>query len=79
MRAGGFRRFEGFRDQAEKRLQILRRSRSLEHWRSLPSSHLEALSGDRIGQFSVRINRQWRICFTWRDGDAYDVTIVDDH
>jgi toxin HigB-1 len=73
------RRFEGFRDQAEKRLQILRRSRSLEDLRSLPSNQLEALSGDRIGQFSIRINRQWRICFTWRDGDAYDVTIVDYH
>jgi len=37
------------------------------------------LSGDRLKQFSIRINRQWRICFRWHDGDAYDVTIVDYH
>ena len=73
------RRFEGFREQAEKRLQILRRSRSLEDLRALPSNRLEALSGDRLGQFSIRINRQWRICFRWHDGDAYDVAIVDYH
>ena len=74
-----FRRFEGIREQAEKRLQILRRSRSLEDLRGLPSNHLEALSGDRRGQFSIRINRQWRVCFRWQAGDAYDVTIVDYH
>jgi proteic killer suppression protein len=60
-------------------LQILRRSRALEDLRGLPSNRLEALGGDRIGQFSIRISRQWRICFTWRDGDACDVIIVDYH
>ncbi|HKK07922.1 MAG TPA: type II toxin-antitoxin system RelE/ParE family toxin [Gemmatimonadota bacterium] len=44
-----------------------------------PSNRLEALSGDREGQYSVRIDRQYRICFTWRDGDARDVEIVDYH
>ena len=44
-----------------------------------PSNHLEALSGDREGQHSIWINRQYRICFTWRDGDAWDVEIVDYH
>ena len=73
------RRFEGFRAQAEKRLQIPRRSRSLEDLRGLPSNRLEALSGNRRGQFSIRINRRWRICFRWQDGDAYDVAIVDYH
>jgi proteic killer suppression protein len=73
------RRFDGFRDQAEKRLQILRRARSLEDLRGLPSNRLEALAGDRAGEFSIRINRQWRICFRWHDGDAYDVEIVDYH
>ena len=51
--------FAGFRDQAEKRLQILRRARSLEDPRGLPSNRLEALAGDREEQFSIRINRQW--------------------
>jgi proteic killer suppression protein len=73
------RRFESFRAQAEKRLQILRRARSLNDLRALPSNRLEALGADREGQFSIRINRQWRICFRWRTGDAYDVEIVDYH
>ena len=73
------RRFDGFRDQAEKRLQVLRRARSLRDLRGLPSNRLEALAGDREGQFSIRINRQWRICFRWHEGDAYDVEIVDYH
>ena len=44
-----------------------------------PGNHLEALSGDRDGQHSIRINDQWRICFTWDAGDAYEVEIVDYH
>ena len=72
------RRFDGFRDQAEKRLQILRRARSLEDLRGLPSNRLEALAGDE-GQFSIRINRQWQICFRWHEGNAWDVEIVDYH
>jgi plasmid maintenance system killer protein len=44
-----------------------------------PGNRLEALRGDRVGQHSVRINDQWRICFIWREGDAYDVQIIDDH
>jgi proteic killer suppression protein len=73
------RRFDGFRAQAEKRQQILRRARSLNDLGALPSNRLEALAGDRQGQFSIRINRQWRICFRWQAGDAYDVEIVDYH
>jgi len=44
-----------------------------------PGNRLEKLTGDRIGQHSIRINDQWRICFRWRHGDAYDVEITDYH
>lgn len=44
-----------------------------------PSNQLEALKGDRKGQYSIRINRQWRICFRWKDGDAFDVEVVNYH
>jgi proteic killer suppression protein len=44
-----------------------------------PANHLEQLRGDWTGQYSIRINGQWRICFVWRDGDAYEVEIVDYH
>jgi proteic killer suppression protein len=44
-----------------------------------PGNQLEALKGGRAGTYSIRINDQWRICFVWRDGDAYDVEIVDYH
>jgi hypothetical protein len=47
--------------------------------RTPPGNHLESLTGDRAGQFSTRINDPWRIDFAWRDGDAVDVEIVDDH
>jgi proteic killer suppression protein len=52
---------------------------SLSDLRIPPGNRLERLKGDRGGQYSIRINRQWRICFAWRDGDAFDVEIVDDH
>ncbi|WP_327049827.1 type II toxin-antitoxin system RelE/ParE family toxin [Geotalea daltonii] len=44
-----------------------------------PANHLEALHDDREGQHSIRINKQWRICFVWKDSDAYNVEIVDYH
>ena len=62
--------FSGFRKQAEKRLRILFRSESLDDLRALPSNHLEALGGDRRGQYSIRINLQWRICFEWPENAA---------
>jgi proteic killer suppression protein len=49
----------------------------LEDLRVPPGNRLEALSGDRRGQYSIRVNEQWRICFVWRDGDAHDVEFVD--
>jgi proteic killer suppression protein len=52
---------------------------SVNDLRSPPANRLEKLSGDREGQYSIRINDQWRICFSWREGDAYDVEITDYH
>jgi len=51
----------------------------LEDLRVSPGNRLEKLSGDRQGQYSIRINDQWRICFEWREGNAYEVEIVDYH
>lgn len=73
--------FEPFRRQAEKRLEILDAATSLQGLRALRSNRLEALSGDRRGEYSIRINDQWRICFRWPPGetDPLDVEIVDYH
>lgn len=59
------REFQRFDRQAYKRLEILDAASGLEELRALPSNRLEALKGDRNGQFSIRINLQWRICFEW--------------
>jgi antitoxin HigA-1 len=64
-RGGSVPAFQGFREQPERRLTILESATSLEDLRGLPSNHLEVLRGDRRGQWSIRINRQWRICFSW--------------
>jgi toxin HigB-1 len=80
--AGEFiRQFQGFDRQAYKRLEILAAATSLNDLRSLPSNNLEALKDDRAGQFSIRINKQWRLCFEWPDGAAgpFNVEIVDYH
>lgn len=73
--------FQSFEDQAAKRLAILNAAPSLETLRVLPSNRLEALRGDRAGQYSIRINMQWRICFGWLDGQPgpSNVEIVDYH
>ena len=73
--------FQGFEDQAAKRLAILNAAPSLDTLRALPSNRLEALRGDRAGQFSIRINQQWRICFDWQEGQPGpgNVEIVDYH
>ncbi len=75
------RALQGFARQAEKRLETLDAAVSLHDLRSLRSNRLEALKGDREGQFSVRINDQWRICFAWPDGDdgPSNVEITDYH
>jgi toxin HigB-1 len=64
---------------ALRKLRMLHRAQSFQDLRVPPSNHLEKLSGDRAGQYSIRINDQWRICFVWLDQDAYDVEIVDYH
>jgi proteic killer suppression protein len=79
---GGFvRSFQGFDRQGWKRLEILDAATSLAELGALPSNRLEALKGDRVGQYSIRINQQWRICFEWPDGAAgpSNVEIADYH
>jgi proteic killer suppression protein len=61
------------------KLKMLNAVTVLETLRIPPSNYLEALQGDREGQHSIRINKQWRICFVWKGSDAYDVEIVDYH
>ena len=70
--------FSGFKRQAEKRLRILDAADTLEALAALPSNRFERLSGDRAEQYSIRVNQQWRMCFTW-DESANDVEIVDYH
>lgn len=73
------REYQGFALQAEKRLRILDAAERLEALAMLPSNRLEALRGDRRGQYSIRINEQWRICFVWKSDGPHDVEIVDYH
>ena len=64
---------------AYRKLRMLNNAQTLSDLRTPPANRLEKLSGDRAGQHSVRINERWRICFEWREGDAYSVEIVDYH
>jgi len=64
---------------ARRKLVMLAEARTLEDLRSPPANRLEALKGERAGQHSIRLNDQFRLCFTWVDGDAEDVEIVDYH
>ncbi|MCW6037229.1 type II toxin-antitoxin system RelE/ParE family toxin [Spirulina subsalsa FACHB-351] len=64
---------------ALRKLRMLNRAETLQDLRVPPANRLERLVGSRIGQYSIRINDQWRICFWWKDGDATDVEIVDYH
>jgi proteic killer suppression protein len=65
--------------RAFKKLAILNASLALDNLRVPPGNHLEALHGNRAGQHSIRINDQYRVCFVWRAGNAFDVEIVDYH
>ena len=65
--------------RALRKLVIIDAADSLQDLRVPPGNRLEKLSGNRKGQHSIRINEQFRICFTWRDGDAYEVEITDYH
>jgi len=65
--------------RAREKLKYLDSAADLRDLMFPPSNQLEALKGDREGQYSIRINKQWRLCFKWQDGDAFDVEIVDYH
>jgi proteic killer suppression protein len=66
-------------DRALRKLYMLDVAQSIEDLREPPSNRLEALKGNRKGQYSIRINQQWRLCFVWNNGDATEVEIVDYH
>ena len=73
------RHFRTVQRSALRKLAMLEAATQPEDLRIPSGNRLELLRGDRAGQHSIRINDQWRICFVWRDGDAYDVEIVDYH
>lgn len=64
---------------AARKLEMLDGAGDLDDLKSPPGNRLEALAGSRTGQHSIRINDQWRICFSWRDGNAFEVEITDYH
>jgi toxin HigB-1 len=64
---------------ALRKLRMLNHAETLQDLRVPPANRLERLVGDREGQYSIRVNDQWRICFEWQDGNALDVEIVDYH
>lgn len=73
--------FQSIEEAANRRLLILLKAKSLGGLRAMGSNRLEALGGDRLGQFSIRINHQWRICFEWDENQErpYNIEIVDYH
>ena len=72
-------RFRAIERPARRKLLYLNQARALDHLRVPPGNRLEALKGARKGQHSIRIHDQWRICFRWSDGHAFEVEIVDYH
>jgi toxin HigB-1 len=62
-----------------RKLNVIDAAESLDDLRSPPGNRLEKLRGDRDGQYSIRVNEQWRICFSWEDGNAHGVEVVDYH
>ena len=72
-------RYRAIERQTRRKLLLLHNASQLGDLRSPPGNRLEALKADRKGQYSIRINEQWRICFSWHDGGAEDVEIVDYH
>jgi toxin HigB-1 len=73
------KRFKSIERVALRKLRQLNAAKLLTDLASPPGNRLEALKGDRRGQHSIRISDQWRICFVWRNGDAFAVEIVDYH
>ncbi len=64
---------------ALRKLRMINNAKNINDLRIPPANRLEKLSGNRAGQYSIRINDQWRVCFAWKDGDAIDVEITDYH
>ena len=73
------KRFQSISRAARIKLEVLHAAISLQSLRIPPGNSLEQLKGDRNGQYSIRINDRWRICFVWSNGNAFDVEIVDYH
>ena len=73
------RDFQSFADQATRRLTLLDNAEAMRDIAMLRSNRLESLSGDRAGQYSIRLNRQWRVCFRWETDGPHDVEIMDYH
>lgn len=73
------RKFQAIETSARTRLARLNAAASLADLRAIRGNRLEALKGDRAGEYSIRINDQWRICFRWHDGNAHDAEITDYH
>lgn len=67
------------RKRAREKLDLLHSARSLEDLRMPPGNRLESLTGIQTGQYSIRVGRQWRLCFRWQDADAFEVELVDHH
>ena len=72
-------RWQPFQPVAERKLAQLHAAATLEFLRAPPGDRLEALKGNRRGQYSIRINDRWRLCFRWAAGNAFDVEVVDYH
>ena len=73
------RRYAAFERNALRKLRQIHAVSTVDELRQPPGNHLERLKGDRKGQWSLRINDQYRICFRWSEGDAYEVEIIDYH
>ncbi len=73
------KRFNAIARVAERKLQMIDSACSIDDLKIPPGNRLEALHGDRRGEWSIRINDQWRICFRFADGDTFDLAIVDYH
>jgi proteic killer suppression protein len=71
--------FQAIERTAQRKLVMLDAAKELRDLSAVPGNRLEQLHGNREGQCSIRINNQWRICFSWQDGDAHDVEITDYH
>ena len=76
---GESRRFKSIERAALRKLDMLDAAVEITSLRAPPGNRLEPLRGDRQGQFSIRVNDRWRVCFAWHEGNAYDVEIVDYH